>query len=156
MTCEKCSDWKNCPGYEHFEPADIKPCPHQVRWILENYEDIDKGIWPVDSSSSLRGRHVTTNASFTRPAEIAIMVWQRVQSIQAYSDDAELVINILINKWDVTALARMMKIPTERLEARINRVLRYCSGKNDKDKNYKEWCQHRKYRGKPSQNGKMR
>ena len=155
MTCEKCTDWKECPGFEHYELSDIKPCPLQVKWILENYEDIDKGIWPA-KLSSMGNRSGVGTAPFVKPAEIAMMVWQRIQKVQIYSDDGELAINVLMNKWDVTALARIMKIPTERLEARINRVLRYCAGKNTKTKNYKEWCQHRKYRAKPSQTSKMR
>jgi hypothetical protein len=146
LTCENCHDWSSCNGLDWYAPSDIKPCVHQVKWILENYEDIDKGVWPADPMSSMSNRSHSNSASFVRPAENAMEVWKRLQTIQLYSDDADLAINVLTLKWDIVSLSRLMKVPTQRLQIRIDRVLRYCSGKNAKDKNYKEWCQHRKFK----------
>ena len=148
MSCEKCSDWKSCPGYESYQPADIKFCPHQVKWLLENYEEIEKGNWPSDGLVSYGDRRGSGSSPHTIPVENAVTVWQRVQSIQPFSEDAELTINVLTMKWDIVSLSRLMKVSPQRLQDRIDRVLRYCSGRNTKRKNYKEWCQHRQFRVK--------
>ena len=148
VSCEKCSDWKNCLGFDYYKPSEIIPCPLQVKWLLENYDSIDRGEWPTDGLSSQGGHSGSGRAPYTKPAETAVELWRRVQSIDAYSDDAELAIDVLIKKYEITSLARLMKVPVQRLESRINRVLRYCSGKNPKEKNYKEWCQHRQFRAK--------
>ena len=47
--CDKCRNWKTCPGlYIYFEPREIKWCWHQVIWLIRNKDCLDEYLYPPD------------------------------------------------------------------------------------------------------------
>ena len=44
--CLKCKMWKACPGKEWYDYGEIRWCPHQVIWILQNAGELEAGIYP--------------------------------------------------------------------------------------------------------------
>lgn len=44
--CQKCRDYKDCPGRGWFHYGEIRFCPYQIIWIIENAETLRIGNWP--------------------------------------------------------------------------------------------------------------
>jgi len=58
--CQKCRDWKGCPGKEFFNYAEVRWCPYQNYWLIEHAEVLESGQWPTEDN---RDDNITSNRS---------------------------------------------------------------------------------------------
>jgi hypothetical protein len=80
--CRDCKDYRDCIPPEWFNYAEIRFCPYQVIWILQNTETLRAGHWPkdpdkVDDNSGQKG--IKTEATFTKPILILAEVESRLR-----------------------------------------------------------------------------
>lgn len=70
--CLKCKRWKDCIGRPHYEYSDIRFCPYQIMWILENADVLLSGVWPIDTATeSVSQKSISHEAKFVK-SEIVI------------------------------------------------------------------------------------
>ena len=51
--CRKCQDWGECTGFDYYSPSQIQFCRWQMLWLLWHLEELESGIYPSLTSSSL-------------------------------------------------------------------------------------------------------
>ena len=71
LDCRRCKRWKGCPGEDYFYYGEIRWCPYQVIWILQNAETLRAGQWPAPRDDSPGSTQVNPEAYFVK-AGIAI------------------------------------------------------------------------------------
>lgn len=73
--CKRCQDYRDCIGKPWFHYGEIRFCPYQIMFIVENVEILGAGNWPDSpTGSSWTDPAVRTGyrseAHFTKPVEI--------------------------------------------------------------------------------------
>ncbi len=83
--CLKCQRWKECGiGKVFYEYVDIRYCPYQVMWILENAATLLEGNWPDDITGNSDAQTTRPHeASFVKPAIIIAEVERRMKTTGA-------------------------------------------------------------------------
>lgn len=71
LDCRRCDRWKGCPGKEWYHYGEIRWCPQQVIWILQNAETLKAGLWLSPPDDSPRSTQLNPEAYFVK-AGIAI------------------------------------------------------------------------------------
>jgi hypothetical protein len=139
--CSKCKSWKLCPGYDWFSMAEIRFCPDQTRWMLENLTTLERGKWPAEYSTKTpaepSNRQPPGNAPFERPVEYSAEIKWRVGQCGI---DGTLTYQILADGWDEQTLAEVMGTTIKKLDRRVNRVVGYCSGWKRRIQSYDDYC----------------
>lgn len=82
--CRSCKTYKDCIGKEFYTYADLRFCPFQVLWILENAEKLRAGNWPPnpEGSSYIDSKIRTgygSEAYYTKPVGILAEVEYRLK-----------------------------------------------------------------------------
>ena len=133
ITCRKEKwPWRTCPDVPHwFNPIVIYYCPHQVSWIITNLYMLLDGQWPPEGKDTgyydTGGRKVRrAGAYFEVPIAVASDVMLRLDQC---GKDGTLTRQILAEGWDIDKLAEIQGKPSYMLQAKVHRVINYCSGK---------------------------
>ena len=71
LDCRTCKRWKDCPGKDQYLYGDIRWCPLQVIWIVQNAEALRSGKWEAEPDDSRGSRQVRSEGYFVT-AVIAI------------------------------------------------------------------------------------
>lgn len=50
--CQKCKDYRDCIGKYWYDYSEIRFCPYQFIWIIENSETFGIGDWPLSPDGS--------------------------------------------------------------------------------------------------------
>lgn len=151
LQCRQCHDnkwdWAACPGVpEWFNPAVIYYCPHQVEWILKNLNMLKAGYWPPEPRETgyydTGGKKLRRgNAYFTIPICVESDVTSRLDQC---GKDGLIARQCLSEGWDEATLAEIMGRPLYVIEAKIRRVIKYCSGGRAKRISYYEFTRRRR------------
>jgi len=139
--CQTCKDWNDCPGKEYFQMSDIRYCPHQILFIIENFIDYRSGNlvitsdkWPpenkvtgyVDTANIQKS--VPSHAPFERPMQIAAEV--RARLCKTGADGKFLVVEVHAGEYTFSKEAK--------------NALYYCSGWRRKGSYYR-WKSNQQY-----------
>uniref|UniRef100_A0A6H1ZTD9 Uncharacterized protein n=1 Tax=viral metagenome TaxID=1070528 RepID=A0A6H1ZTD9_9ZZZZ len=148
--CQQCRkerrSWKDCPAVpKWFGPADICYCPHQVEWILSNLATLKSGYWPPEHVETgyydTGGRKVRRGGAYF---EVPIIVAADVETrLDMCGPDGVLAKQCLGNGWDEGTLADIMNKPLHVIQAKIRRVVNYCSGARTRQITYYEFTRRR-------------
>ena len=81
IDCRDCKRWQSCRGKGHYKYSDIRFCPHQIMWILEQADVLLDGAWPVDVAlESFGQRGIAHEATFEKPEIVLGEVEKRMES----------------------------------------------------------------------------
>lgn len=148
LQCQECrkdhKPWRECPGgLEWYEPSDIRFCPNQMVWLMEQLHILEYGQWPSDPSGDA-GRHTTSfhGAYFEGPLGYHAEVSWRLG--QCGKKDSTLAYQHWVECTDELTLSDLTGLNIYKLRQRLRRVLAYISGYNRKNRTYNEFVQHRK------------
>jgi hypothetical protein len=141
--CRDCTDYRKCKGKEWFHYGEIKWCPYQVIWILQNLEEFREGRWPQDPNGSVDQSirsGFRSEAYYTKPGEVLGEVEARDiagkinERLLTTTDAGRALIDEL--KWgsDITKLSRPAK-----------EVLMYLKGWRRKKSSFSQWRSSRNY-----------
>jgi len=50
--CHQCKDYRDCAGKPWFHYSEVRFCPFQILWVIENSDTLLQGNWPPDPDSS--------------------------------------------------------------------------------------------------------
>lgn len=131
--CHVCREWRSCPGYPHFTPAEIESrfCYYHVLFILRHREILERGEYPPDPTPTGYTGYGDTRyhagAKFTRPIEIIAEVDRRLKRTGRAGRTLEHEITVL-NAWR-----------PELLSAEARDALYYCCGRDAKRKGFAGW-----------------
>lgn len=64
--CRKCKRWKGCIGKDWYHFGEIRWCPLQVIWILQNAEMLRAGLWPPQCVESGESRQIKEEGYFVK------------------------------------------------------------------------------------------
>jgi len=83
--CRDCKSYKGCNGKEFYTYSEIRFCPYQVIFIIENAEIFESGSWPPNPEiSNYAGggkRRYANEANFVKPIGIlAEIEYRRVRT----------------------------------------------------------------------------
>ena len=124
--------WKHCRTAPYwFSPAVIYYCPQQVEWVITHLDMLEQGRWPPEGRDTgyfdTGGRKLRRGgAYFEIPVAVASDVTLRLDRC---GKDGILARQVLSVGWDVDTLAEIQGKPMYMLEAKVRRVINYCSGK---------------------------
>lgn len=144
--CLECRNWQKCPiPTEWFPPVAIRFCPNHISWLLENIELLEAGRWPRDpEESGYTGGSVKQHyqhAYFETPIQMIAEVTVRLERC---GKDGALARASIGYRYDLMTLALLMNTTIDRLERRITRVVKYCSGWRRRQVTYNEFVQRRR------------
>jgi len=134
--CLKCKTYKDCSGKTWFHYGEIRFCPYQVIFIIENSEVLRAGGWPAnpDGSSYIDTKIQTgfkSEAYYVKPVGILAEVEYRRR--RTGSDGK---------------LLRAEVLAGLELSQESKSALHYCKGWRRKRMSYQRWLRHRRYQGK--------
>lgn len=133
--CRHCRDWKDCPGKEWYNYADICWCALQNFWLLKYAQILQGGDWPtpeIVADPSIRGKKAKTDAGFVRAVLVIAEVNKRLTQT---GWRGRLLAEQCINRETILDL-----------DYDVREVLYYVSGWSRKDMNFAGWLKQRKYR----------
>ena len=141
--CRDYIDYKLCPGLECFTWRDIRWCPHQIWWILQNEELLSDGIWPQPSDlidKDAIQRALMSTAYYVKSSLTMAVVRMRLKRVHK-KDIREMWEDIYdkVELWEI--LKRDGSDPTQL-------VILYISGWYPKKKNYRLWRGKTTYRAR--------
>ena len=150
--CRDCKDYRECPslrkddygkytikgqGKDWWHYGEIRWCPFQCIWIINNTATLRDGRWPQDPDridNNAGQRSIKTEASFTRP----ILILAELESrLERTGIQGKLLVAQVEAGWEFDDLDR---------EARD--ALMYVKGFRRKKDNFVKWKKERKYRRK--------
>lgn len=130
--CRKCKRWRGCPGKDWYNYGEIRWCPLQVIWILQNAETLRAGIYPPRHENSGESRQLRGEGYFVKPVSIIIEVDERLKRT---GSQGELLVTQVE---DGRTLGTLSDGAWE--------VLMYVKGNKRKRKSFSAWKKERKYR----------
>jgi len=128
--CQRCKKWTECPGVpEWFNPSDIRFCPYQVRWILDNVESLGMGRWPMEPKISgyidrPGNRRIKSEAHFVVPVGVLAEVHKRL----SFCGQDGALVRCLSQSVDIDVLKDLVHLSDNQINNRVNRAIRYASG----------------------------
>lgn len=125
MNCYKCKTWKGCIGKEWYNYGEIRWCPLQVIWILQNKEEFDAGRWPSEHKESQDTGQLHADAGFTR---VKLVIAEVKDRLARTDGQGELLITQVEDQRDLSTLS-----------AGARRILMYVKGKDRKKIGFKKW-----------------
>ena len=130
--CQKCKRWKGCPGKDWYHYGEIRWCPQQDLWILQNAETFRAGQWVFREGESFESRQLIAEAYFVK-AGIAISELEA--RLARAPNQGELLITQVED-------GRTL----ETLSNGAWSILMYIKGKDRKDMDFNAWQRQKKYR----------
>ena len=127
--CQTCHSFKDCIGHNSYSYSDIRFCPYQVIWILENASFLEEGYWvdsdkdwiPTTTSSS---SHI---APFVKAVEVLAEV--RIRLDKTGNDGKTLLSEILRKEFYFSSQS--------------HHALMYIKGWRRKRTDYSEWLKRK-------------
>lgn len=136
--CRRCKRWQDCAhNGSYFHYGEIRWCPQQVIWILQNAATLRAGVWispPDDSASSTQ---INPEAYFVKAGIAISEVEVRLARIP---NEGEILVTQIEDGRTLTTLS-----PGARA------ILIYVSGFRRKDMSYNQWQRQKRYRDKTRQ-----
>ena len=144
--CRECRNWQDCPSnLEWYPPAVIKFCPKQMIWLLTNLTVLQDSLWPPEHKYTGYTEETVLlwykHAYFETPAVMSAEVTYR---IGLCGDDGRLACDRYAKGIDSGTLAYHKRWPVDRVERRVDGVIRYISGWRRKKRSYNEFINHRR------------
>lgn len=134
--------WKGCPGQDWYDYGDIRWCPRQVIWILQNANGLEAGIWP--EQFKIHSRQISVEAYFVKAKLIIAEVKHR---LELTDNQGELLITQVENG------RSLEDSPTSSgLSQGAYEILMYVKGWRRKSTDFHAWQRKRKYNMKMAQN----
>ena len=135
--CQDCRDYRPCIGKDWYHYGEIRWCPYQCIWILQNSSTLESGEWPdqVDYSTGQRQRR--EEASYVKPILILAELRARLQRTGVYGELLETQIE------DGRSYSNLSK--------NAKAVLMYVKGRKRKRMSFKKWLRD-KYHGERCEN----
>lgn len=139
-SCLDCKDYKDCIGKPWYTYQEIRFCPYQIIWIIENWGPLEKGNWPDCPDGS---RHIdpmiktgfSNEAYFVKAVGIIAEVKKRLETTgeagEALVDEIE--------DGNVTVIVEDGRIKFDGLSRPAYRALMYVKGKRRKLIDYRRW-----------------
>ncbi len=146
-SCKNCKSWKDCIGKAWYSYSDLRFCPYQVIWIIENSATLEVGNWPdcPDGSTHIDPDIKTgysSEAYYVKAigiiAEVGIRLKTTGEAGEALVDEIE--------GGKVTVTEKDGKIKFDGLSGPAIRVLMYAKGKKRKKQSYPQWQADKKRR----------
>ena len=141
--CKACKGkYKECIGQESYAVEDIRWCPHQVIWLIEEFFYLDGGgihrtnlEWPDSLMSELPSiqRFAKTSAYFTKAVEVIAELAVRLKSLGMSG---------------VLLLAELQAGMEGHLTSEADAAFHYITGNYRKVDSYPHWRANRKYNKK--------
>jgi len=127
LDCLKCKRWQDCIGKSYFEYADIRYCPYQVLWILENAESFLSSIWPGDESGDTDNIRVGYGheAYFVK---CMIVIGEVEYRMRTTGKDGEILLDEVGQGYTI-----------DQLSYPAHRALMYLKGNKTKTQTYSQW-----------------
>ena len=154
ITCRNCKRWKQCPfwhppysaGKEWYHFGEIRWCPFQVLWILENAHTLEAGRWPPEHCDTgyedrLGGENIKTEAGFVKPELIIAEVKSRLNRTGLHG-------KLLVSQVEAGR-------DFDDLDEEAKAALMYVKGWRRKKTGFKKWLTNVYYRHKSCQNGNI-
>ena len=114
---------------EWYAPREIRFWPEHVEWALEHLRELEAGRWPRNPRETgytdVQGPKRGHSAYFEIPICLAAEITARLDRCNT---DGKLARKCLADGWDEQSLAELMHTNIYRIETRVRRVVRYCSG----------------------------
>lgn len=134
--CRKCRDYRDCPGKPWFSYQEIKFCPFQILWLIEN---LGPESWPPNPGES----------NYIDPG---IKTGYASEGYFAKAAGVRGEINYRLKKCGKDG--KILRLEAEKgtcfdnLEPEAKDALMYCKGWRRKRMGYQRWLRHRRYQGK--------
>jgi len=134
--------WKGCPGQDCYDYADIRWCPHQIIWILQNARDLDAGVWP--EQFKIHSTQISAEAYFVKAKLVIAEVKLRLESTD---NQGEMLITQIEDGRTLDATSS-----TKGLSAGAYEIVMYVKGWRRKTMGFRAWQRKRKYNMKMARN----
>jgi len=133
--CLNCKRWKDCSGKDWYHYAEIRWCPYQVIWILQNAATLDEGSWVMDKNLMDESDRRQINEAYYIKAKIAIAEVRA--RLAKHPNGGEILITQIEDGRDIDALSKG-----------AYEILMYVKGKDRKFEDFNTWRRKRKFRQK--------
>lgn len=132
--CRRCKTWKGCEGKPWYHYGEIRWCPQQVIWILQNAATLHAGLWLAPPDDSAGSTQINPEAYFVK-AGIAISELEA--RLPTTPDKGELLITQVEDGRSLSNLSDGARA-----------ILMYVKGFYRKDMPFNEWQRQKRYRRK--------
>lgn len=133
--CQKCRQWKGCPGKDWYDYRDIRWCPLQNIWILQNAASLDAGIYPEQYKG--HSRQLRAEGYFVRAK---IIIGELRQRLDRTPNKGELLITQVEDGRTLGSLS-----------PGAYEILMYVKGRDQKLQDFYAWQRQRRYNYKMAQ-----
>lgn len=127
--------WKGCPGKDWYDYGDIRWCPLQVVWILQNAASLDAGIYPEQYKG--HSRQLRAEGYF---AKAKLVIGELRQRLELTDNHGELLITQVED-------GRILST----LSLGAYEILMYVKGWRRKSQSFHAWQRQRRYNKKRAQ-----
>ena len=86
IDCKTCKSYKNCPGKDTFTYPDIRWCPLQVMWLLDNAETLRTVGWITDDDNRGSRPGMPTAAPFVNIINVLAELDTRLKETRVHGE----------------------------------------------------------------------
>lgn len=140
--CRSCKMWKGCPGQDWYDFGDIRWCPHQIIWILQNAGDLDAGVWPEEFK--MHSKQISAEAYFVKAK---LTIGEVKYRLETTDNQGEMLITQVEDGRTLEATSS-----TKGISAGAHEIVIYVKGWRRKAMGFRAWQRKRKYNMKMAQN----
>ena len=130
--CRNCKMWKGCPGKDWYDYQDIRWCPEQCVWILQNAAALDAGTWPEQYSG--HSKQLQAEGYFVKSK---IVIGELKQRLDRTPNQGELLITQVEDGREI-----------DDLSPGAYDILMYVKGRDPKLQDFYAWQRQRRYNKK--------
>lgn len=142
IDCRRCKRWQGCIGRLYYDFSEIRWCPLQVIWLIQNWDILEKGQWPQPADFSEGAPNVQTEGNFVKSAIIMAELKTRLERTRV---DGKLLKSEVWNYGDTDLEAVDIM---NRLDRDAYTALMYVKGFRRKKMFYLDWRRKAKYRNR--------
>ena len=123
-----------------YSPGSIVFTPKQTLWVLEHYDELRNGNWPVEGGSYVDPAIAKPSPSRHAPYEAAIIVHAEIsRRLEDTGHDGLMVLLHYAYGQTVDAIARYFRLDERAVSYRMQMVLRHISRPNYWAGRYRRW-----------------
>ena len=127
-------------GQFWFSPGSIQWTQSQVLWILEHYDELRNGNWPVQAGSYVDPAIAKPSPSRHGPYEAAVIASSEIsRRLEDCGHDGVMVLLHYAYGQTVDAIARYFRLDERAVSYRMEMVLRHISRPNYWAGRYRRW-----------------
>lgn len=148
--CSQCKDfYAGCQGKEFYEPREIKFCPFQIIWLIQNIGTLHEYSWVKGYKVAIpRRKKPGGGGYFTTPADYAYEVERRLEHCGL---DGLLAYLYYGYDFEERLLAKYYRLDPGEVKHRIEAVIWWICGWNFYPRPYRRWNVYRDYENWQSQ-----